>query len=311
MSSLNIKMNQLNKIQNGQGIQHILDKVHEIMGNPALIFDMEYKLIASPTDAVNDDPIWCEFMTHGKLSDETIEFFKNESFIDSVANCTQFDGVTYLFSNQLKYNRIFGQLYNKARLPVADLVMVACENPFEDYTPELIKTVCNILSEEISQNEYYQHYGQSYQDSIIKKLIDGSIEDRGIYSGHVSNIEKGLKAHVFLAVAAVAQSNLSSADLEPFRESLKRAEPAFKYSIYSNYIAFLISSDSPVIRLKKDLSNLLGLIEKKNIHIGISSSFEDLFELHQYYLEAVYALYDGVTVSDNQRINVYQKKEEL
>ena len=201
MNILNIKTKQLNEIENGRGIQYILNKTHEIMGNPVLIFDMEYNLITASTDGINDDPIWCEFMTHGKLSDDTLEFFKNESFIDSVANCTQFDGVTYLFSSKLKYNRIFGQLYNKDQLPVADLVMVACENPFEDCTPELIKTVCDIISKEISQDEYYQSYGQNYQDDIIKKLIEDNIRDKGVYSGHVSNIEKGLKPNISLAVA--------------------------------------------------------------------------------------------------------------
>ena len=306
--SLSVKINQLQKIENGKGVEYILNKVYEIMGNPALIFDMEYKLTAYPTGAVNDDPIWCEFMEHGKLSEETIEFFKNESFIDSVANCTQFDGVTYLFSGKLKYNRIFGQLYNKEGMPVADLVMVACEAPFEDYTPELIKTVCSIISKEISQNDYYQQYGQTYQDNILKKLIEEAIEDKGIYSGHVSNIEKGLKSNIFIAAVDISQSNSQNTDLEYFRDLLKKTEPVFKYSIYSNYIVILISSNYSELKIKRDLSNLNDLFEKENIHAGISSCFENLFELHKYFFEAVYALYDSEKIPNAQKINLYSKK---
>ena len=307
MNSLDIKIKQLKEIENGKGVQHVLDRVHEIMGNPALIFDMEYRLIASPTNSINDDPIWYEFMTYGKLNNETIEFFKNESFIDSVANCTQFDGVTYLFSSKLKYNRIFGQLYDKEQLPVADLVMVACENPFEEYTPELIKAVCNILSEEIGLDKYYQSYSQSYQDGIIEKLIEGSIDDKGIYSGHVSNIDKGLKTNIFIAVADVTQSRYEKANLLYFRDLLKLTEPSFKYSIYSDYIVMLISSNHAKLKVKRELNNLLQLFERENIHVGISSCFENLFDLRRYYLEAVYALYHGEGMLGGQKIILYNK----
>ena len=298
----------MNKIQNGKGIQHILDRTYAIMGNPILVFDMEYKLIAASTGAVNDDPIWCEFMAHGKLMDSTIEFFKNESFIDNVANCTQFDGVTYLFSDKLKYDRIFGQLYNKEQLPVADLVMVACVHPFEMNTPKLIKTVCNVLSEELSQNNYYQIYGQIYQDNIIKLLIDATIKDKCIYSGHVSNIEKGLKSHIFLAVVDIAQAKQTKGtDMEPkyFIDLFKQMQPNCKYSVYNDYIVILISLDRAKLSIKKDLNKLNELFEKENIYAGISSCFENLFELQKYYFEAMDALNDGKKAGNCQKITFF------
>ena len=300
MNSLNIKTKQLNEMENGRGVQYLLNKTHEIMGNPVLIFDMEYGLIASSADSSNDDPIWCEFMTHGKLSEDTIEFFKNESMIESVANSTQFDGVTYLLSSKLKYDRIFGQLYNKDQLPVADLVMVACENPFEEYTPELIKTVCNIISKEISQDEYYQIYGQNYQDNIIAKLIEDDSIDKGIYSGHVSNIDRGLKSNIFIAVADVTQSNSINGGPAYFKELFKRAEPRFKYAVCSKYVLIIMSSNTPKLSVNKELNNLIHIFKQENVRIGISSAFENLFELRKYYLEAVQALHDRKKTYTNQ-----------
>ena len=305
MDSLNIKTKQLNGIKNGRGIHYILTKAHEIMGNPVLVFDMEYNLITSSTSVINDDPIWCEFMTHGRLNYDTIEFFKNESFIDSVANCTQFDGVTYLCSSKLKYNRIFGQLYYKGLLPVADLVMVACEHPFEDYTPELIKTVCDIISKEISRDEYYHIYGQHYQENIITELIENNIRDKGVYSGHVSNIDRGLKSNIFIAVADVTQSNSMNEAPAYYKELFKQAEPEFKYATYLKYVVIILSSDNPNLQIDQDLKNLIHIFEQENINIGISSAFENLFELHKYYLEAIHALYDGKNAY-NQQIHLFQ-----
>jgi len=305
MGNLKDQIEQLNKIENGQGIQYILDRTCEIMGNPVLVFDMEYRLIASSACPVNDDPVWREFLEHGKLSDETIEFFKNESFIDSVANCTQFDEVTYLFSDKLKYDRIFGQLHNRDRLPVADLIMMACVHPFEKDTPELIKTVCNILSEELSQDEYYQDYGQTYQDNIIKLLIEGTIDDKGIYTGHVSNIERGLKSHIFMAVADIAQARYANTEFEYFRDLFKWMKPEYKYSIYGEYILILMSSNSAKLSMKRDLNELNKLFVKENIYVGISSCFDNLFELHRYYAEAMDALHDEKKAGRDRHITFF------
>lgn len=305
MSNLNDKMKQLDKIKNGHGVQCILDKIYEIMGNPILVFDMEYRLIASSTCPVDDDPIWREFIEHGKLSDETIEFFKNESFIDSVADCTQFDEVTYLSSDKLKYDRIFGQLHNSDRLPVADLIMMACVHPFEEDTQELIKTVCNIISEELSQDEYYQDYGQIYQDNIIKLLIEAAIDDKGVYTGHVSNIERGLKANIFIAVVDITQARYASTELEYFRDLFKWAKPDYKYSIYGNHILILMSSASAKLSIKKDLNELNKLCTQENIYVGISSCFENPFELHRYYDEAMDALHHGKRTGRDRHITFF------
>ena len=308
MENVNAKLEELYEIEKGKGVQHILDRTREIMGNPALVFDMEYRLIASPANAVNDDPIWCEFMKYGKLGKKTIEFFKNESFIDSVANCTQFDGVTYLLSNNLKYNRIFGQVYNKAGLPVIDLVMVECESEFEEDTPELIRAVCNIITEEISRDEHYKSYGQSYQDSIIEQLIDGDIDDKEIYAGHVSNIDRGLKSNIFIAVAKVPLANPSYTYLAFYRDMLKQEEPAYKYSIYSGYIIILISSDNPVIKIRRELKNLIRPLERRKMKVGISDGFDNLFELRKHYLEAVCVLNSGKVVNGGLQISLYEKR---
>lgn len=301
------KPEQIKSLRNAKGIQHILNSAYEILGNPMLIFDMEFVLTAYSEGAVTDDPIWGEFMTNGRLCDETVAFFKSESFIDEVANSTIFDGVTYLISDKLKYDRIFGQIYNKEHVPVADLVAVACDRPFEDDTPELIAAICSVLSKKLSKNEFYQDYGQVYQESIIKELLDGNKE---LYSAHVANIDKDLKANIFVAVADITQCDPACAKLMYFQDLFRRTRPSFKYAVYSNHIVILISSDNMTLRVKKDLNKLYALFEQHNIYVGISSGFENLYELRHYYNKALEALDCGLKSNVEQRIFLYIEADE-
>jgi len=267
-------------------LQDILNAAYKALGNPIFVFNMEYELIAHSDGADNDDSICMEFLEYGKLGSETLEFFKNECFIDAVASC---DGVTYLISDKLKYDRIFGQLYNKKRLPVADLVIVACEKPFEPNTANRVKELCEDVSKFFSKDTFYQVYGHAYQEAIVTKLIKGNIENKGIYAGHVANIDNGLKDNIFMAVGIFAQSDLTYNNLACHRDLFARTFPAFKWFVYGQHLVALISSATTEIDAT-ELKKLRRLLKHKGMRMGISDCFENLFTMHMHYAQALHAL---------------------
>ena len=287
------------------GLQEILNLAYRALGNPIFVFNMEYELMAHSDGADNDDRICAEFMEFGKLGPETLEFFKNECFIDAVASC---DGVTCLISDKLKYDRIFGQLYNKKQAPVADLVIVACEKPFAPDTKDLIKELCAVISKNFAKDEFFQIYGHIYQETIIKKLIEKDVENKGIYAGHVANIYSGLKDNVFVAVADMGKPGLDYDKLAQCRNAFESACPEFKYFVYSDRIIALISSES--VRLSAEcprLKKLCRFAKSKGITIGVSECFENLYNLHIYYEQAAQALRDKQnSIGDDLNLFVFE-----
>ena len=275
------------KTKEEHSMQEILNAAYKALGNPIFVFNMEYELMAHSDGADNDDRICAEFMQYGKLGLETLEFFNNECFIDAVASC---DGITSLVSDKLKYDRIFGQLYNKKGSPVADLVIVACEKPFAQNEAELVRELCATISKNLAKNEFYEIYGQKYQERVIKKMIENDIEDRGIYAGHVANIDSGLKDNIFLAVTDIRKSNADYTELERYRILFERACPEFKHFIYSNHIVTLISSENTQLDTATNLKKFKKFAKSKHACVGISECFENLFNMHTYHNQAIQAL---------------------
>ena len=277
------------KIRKRKGLKYILDEAYKILGNPIFVFNMEYELIAHSEGYDNDDRICAEFVKYGKLGAETIEFFKDENFIDAVANC---NGTTYLSSEKLKYDRIFGQLYNdNSKLcPVADLVIVACEQPFCKDMSDLIATLCTVISSAFAKDKFYKKYAVSYQENIAALLLDGKIENKGIYSGHLANIYNSLKNNIFL-VAANIESGAAMQKLMQRRDAFSLACPDFKYYIYSGYIVMLLSFEEKTLNFQnKCLRKIFRLAKKFNMPLGISDCFENLFEMNEKYRQALLAL---------------------
>ena len=295
------KSTQINAIENGVGLQQLLDEAYNILGNPMLIFDMDYRLVAY-TDVKNDDLIWNEFIETGRLSPKTIEFSMTEGFIEVAANC---EGHAYLLvSEKLKYNRIIGQLYNNKNEPVADLAVVACKKPFEDNDQFLIKKICDKISKEIGNDKYYLNYGQAYIENMIIRLIEDDFEDRGLYTDHIANIYRGFKKYVYVAIAG-SQHGPTGSNLDYFKDLMRQARPDFKYTLYHNHIVILFSSSYKKFKAERELQKIDNLFEQNDMFVGISTSFENLFELPKYYAEAITALH-GQERNSNEWCRVYK-----
>ena len=304
MDNETTKLEQIMALKNGNGIQYLLNAAYKILGNPLLMHDMDYKFMSCTENIVIDDPLWNELMTSGRYSSETIEFFKNEGFIDAVAN-TQTG--TLLTSHKLKYNRLFGKIYNANNITVAHVCMIAFNMPLEDDYLAIWEAFCKILSKEVGKSEFYQTYGQTYQSSLLTKLIAGSIEDKRLYSGHVANIYQGLKEYLHLVVVDIRQCDPEDSVRKYFLDTLKRRKRAFIYTIYSKYIVLIMSSDNKNLNLKNSFNSMKTIFEQNDIYMGISSCFGNLFKLQKYYTGAVDALTYGLENYSNLRIFLYDE----
>lgn len=302
---LSDKSERLKKIKSGRGIQHVLNKVYEILENPIAMYDLtEYKLLACAEGIVTDDSFLNELIAQGAFSKTTLEYCKEELWFDTVANE---DIVAFIDSGTLKYDRIVGKLFNKDNILVAGLIVVACDKPFEDGDLELVKIVCKIISKELGKSEFYENYGQEFRETLVRKLIEGSIQDKGYFTPYVADIYSGLEPNLYLAVADITQCDPTYTKLTYFRDLFKRKQSDCKYFVYSNYIVMIISTNEETFDLKKDLKKLSAIFAENDICVGISSCFDNLFILQKHYKEAVIALHDGQITNCDQRIFLFDE----
>lgn len=287
MSALADKTARIKEIKPGKGIQLLINEASRIFGNPILVHDVDFKLVAHTENVITDDPLWNELVTTGEHNAQSQEFFRNEGFFDIVADVSP---VTLLSSPKIKYDRIFGKLYNKEKIMVACTDMLLCFKPMEYGDAEAFEAFRLLLQKELNKSPYYRTYGKLYQENLFKKLIDGSIADKTYYSCHVANIYNELKSYLFLAVADIARYSSDYAKLTVVRDTFFKKNPSCRYSIYKNHVIILISSDSGRFNIKEDLGTLMGFIQKNNICVGISRVFENVFDFPKHYKEAVTAL---------------------
>ena len=292
------KLEQIKALVKGKGIQYLLDTAYTIFHNPIAMFDTNYTLKAY-TNVTSDDPLWNELITTGTFSMETQEFFAKECFTEDVANA---DKLVILKSSKLKYDRMLGYIFNRDNISVALLVMVGVDTDFGEENTAAFEELTDKITCEIHDDEYFTAYGRAYHEEIIIKLLDGIIKDPAIYTPHIQILLEGFADYLYVAVVDVMNSGNHQQKLVYFKNMLENKYRSFKYAIYSDYIVMIISSKQKDffegLFFDKDDNPFM----QNNLYVGISRSFENPYELREYYDEAVAVLKNNIKQNNGQRI---------
>jgi len=302
LSTFDGKKRQLESLQTGRGVNYLLNEAYRILGNPIVMFDTSYIMLACVEGVVTDDWLWNEIVTLGTFSHETIDFFNTECFIEAYA---QSDVVALLKSDKLKYDRVNGKLFDKDGIQLGNINVTACQKPFEEGDAKLIEMLCEVLSVELQNSEFYQKIDRVYQETLLNELIDGKIPDNEIVKTKIAELYEELKSNLYIAVVDTTQYEQTGTHLAYFRDLFKKLQAEYCYYIHLNYIMFIISTDHPILCIERKLSKLNEFFLRYEIYAGISSSFHNLLELRKYYREAINALNYGLKGGKNRQIYRY------
>ena len=298
------KLERIKALKKDSSIQELLDEASRILKNPIAMFDTYYNLIAY-TEVETDDPVWNELISTGTFSIETQEFFANENFVSFVTNANK---IAVLKSDELKYDRVLALVFNRDGVKVANLVTVECETPLT--TDDLIafNAFADKVTASIRNQERFTEYGREYHNSLIGKVLDGEITDAKVYSAHIQILYDGFRSYLYLAVVDVGENGARSERLEQIRGLLKQQHRSYKFAIYSGYIVMIMSSKSSRFIPNQILGTHGDFFRQNDLYVGVSSSFESLYDLRKYYDEAVAALKNGIASGEDQRVFTSNKK---
>ncbi|GHU37607.1 PucR family transcriptional regulator [Clostridia bacterium] len=279
-------------------VRRIIDDGFSLLGNPFVMLDVSYKLLAHTNNPVKDDPLWNELMNLKSFSHNTVDFFNRSSFISAVSDA---DVVTLLKSDELKYDRACGKFFDENGIQLGSITVVACLKPFEPGDFDKISLLCEQISQANRVSADGKISEQFFQPSWLIELLDGDSN-----AVPVPDFCKDLKKNLFAAAVDVSSYENTLSHLAYFRDIFQKMTPAFYSFIYLNNVVILMSSDSPAISVKKDLQAFDKFLRHYNIYAGISGRFHSLSEIRKYYGQAVAALNKGMSCLYGENIFRYE-----
>ncbi|MCL2045963.1 MAG: hypothetical protein FWG88_06220 [Oscillospiraceae bacterium] len=292
------KLERIRVLKRDLEIKELLEAASQIFRNPIAMFDTNYTLITY-TEVITDDPIWNELVTRGSFSNEMQQLFADVYFTFDVANTEK---IVVLKHEQLKYDRVNANIHNKNRVKVANIVMVACNHDLDADDLVAFSALADKLTAKIKDDEYYTQYAKDYLSDLIIRLIDGELTDTKLYTPHVRILYNGFEPWLYLAIIQAGVNANEKPDMEQIMELLASKYKSYKYAIYNDSIIIIMSSKNDTFRNNRMRRDTSELFEHHDLYMGVSSNFENLFQLEKHYKEALDTLQNGIALNNNKRI---------
>jgi hypothetical protein len=283
------------ELEQVQGMQAMLDRAAEWLGNPLVLFDTSYTLLAHTHTDVTDDPLWNELLKYGSFTHETVDFFNHSNFIAAVAES---DVVALLQSDQLSYDRACGKFFDPDGVQLGAVTVVACHRPFYPSDFADLAVLCECIAAENAHSHVLTE--RVFREPLISDLLDG--KQPNVQS--LAALEQSFPAYIYAAVADISLYDPTLLHLAYLRDLFMRLLPEARCFLYLNSIVVLVGSESASLRLEV-LTPLATFCEKYNIYAGVSNSFTNLRRLRAYYRQAISALNHGLEQPLAQRIYRY------
>ena len=299
------KVEQVKALENGKGIQYLLNSAYKIFDNPIFMIDSNYNMIAV-TDVPVDDPNWNELVTTGTFSQKTMELLANEGLIEDISNAEK---TVIMRNNKLKYAKMSGHVFNRDNIRVGLVMMSESNIPFDAESIAAFEALADKTTCEIRDYDYFTMLAMTFHEDKINLLLDGAVKNPLLYNPQAQILYDDFEDYLYVAVVSLERKNIlenvHQNRLEYFKSMLKTRYKSFKYSVYADYIVMLMSSKHKNFYGAPFFAAHAGLFEQNGLFMGVSGSFENIYELRVYYDQAVAALTNGLAGKEDKRIFLF------
>ena len=292
---------QVKALDNGRGIQYLLDSTYAIFNNPVYMIDSFYNLIAA-SDGPMEMGVWNELITTGTFSVELKIKMAQAGIYDIVANLEK--PVIIKKSGDFRsYNLMTGQIVNREKDLVGELVIYEYYSDFDTESLEAFEMLLDKVSSEIHDYDYFARLPDRFFEFTVHKLLDRTARNTTAHHSQARimryHFEKYLYVAVVNAVSHDFPDNIHRSRLEYFRSLLKTIYKSSRTAIYADKIVMLLSSKYGNLYEALPLGQDHSVFECNGLHAGISNSFENIYEFGQNYDQAVTALDNGMNNNSN------------
>ena len=294
----------LDCIIKGKELRDVIETGFEILGNPIMLMDTAYKVLAYKTNETIDDPVWADLVEHGYSSHKFVSLFKNERIIEKILKS---DLPIILDTGVAEtIRRFLGKIVLNGNCK-GYLAVLEYNHRFSDQDTQITRLICEVISSLMqSRNDRMKNtYGMMFE-TIIQDLLEKRIEDVSTLSGRLDACEWKISSRLFAVTVDMCKYNDVSF-IDFFRNKLSAILPGVKSVNYDEALILLLDLEAEMFSTDCGLFDAFDCFIKENdLLAGISLPFNDLLQLPKFYRQSRRALEIGKYLHPQDRVFQYR-----
>ena len=287
----------------GKGIQSVLDCAYAIVGNPMILIDSSYKLIACNADIIAFREDIAEQQKRGFVLSENIEEMKKERIYEEIRQARY-----PCYSVQSRDGRQVGwmnALVYADGMEVAQLGVPEINRPFASSDFEIVHFLCRLLSLELQKNDDFRR-NMGYMHSVLLcDLIQGLIPDDNTAALRAEQLGWDLGERMCLMTVFDAAYGILDRKARIIADKIHEMIPKSRWAFFENKAVFLVPWESVVPGGEKETA-LRQYFGNNALTCACSTEFSGLLDVRAAYGQTLRAYEFGCRLEPEGRIHRYE-----
>ncbi|MBV7276086.1 helix-turn-helix domain-containing protein [Clostridium sp. PL3] len=288
----------------GNGLQQIMNKGYEMLGNMVLLTDMSMNVVLISENAKMDDDLkkWIYEDPTESYNNFYVKQREKRGFEKSYKAKTPI----YISKDVDRYAYLSSHIYVNDK-QVGHLTIVEFERNFEEDDYELISLLSKVVSLEMQKDRLICNSRGFLYESLFLDLLEGRVKDPIIIEDRIKSLDIDLEENLYVFTIVVSKDEQTNTNLSFIRNLLEDMIKSSKSVIYNDNIMFLITaSNDEKPLLKVNLKKLKNFLQNNKIHSGLSYCFHSLKDLQEYYKQSLKAIEMGIHLNKEEVIFPYE-----
>lgn len=284
----------------GNGLQYIVKVASEILGNPIILIDLSYKILAYSSIVDITDPLWSDNIKKGYCSYDFVIAVRKMKSVQSGLKSEDPYEVMCNDSSILK-------LVSKVKIGskhVGNIILLEHNRPFLLKDKKMLTLTSEILAEEMKKSNFNKNSSNVVYEDFICDLLENNINDSKMIEERIKIGNIKLGKNLSLCVFDISQYN-------PYGKCPEYLSDSFYSLCSSNNPVFyndniVIINDNTKLNINSQfMKKIKEFLSTNRIYLGISRDFSDIEKCRKYYLQAVRAIEIGKILNPKNPLILY------
>lgn len=282
----------------GSGLTGIVRTAAGLLGNPLIVFDASFRIVAHSGHEDIDDYIWSENIRKGYCS---YDFIAAVNRMDSVRRGKQSDASYEVVCEETANTKLISKIKVGGK-QVGNVLLLGCKHYFRPQDCELLSLTATVLAEEMGKSSYYRNARNIKVEDIICGLLEQQLQDSHTIQERLQSADLRLGDHLLVLLFDLTGYVDSGRYDDYLRERLQQLFPGSPCAYYEGRIVLIHNSS-----LARELVHgpLQEFLIRSGVRLGISSVFSSLNQCRMHYLQALSAIRIGRILCPEQHQTCY------
>lgn len=283
------------------GIQALIDAAYDILGNPILLVDSSFKILASCLNVIEDRPDLAAQQAYGYVLDANIQAIQKARLYEK-ARRTRYP--VYNKETAAKEGWITALVYihgiESAHIAVSD-----SNCPFTEDDFELIDYLCQFVSIELQKSDFYRANESMMHSFFLSELLNNEIRDMPTILRRAQSLNWNLTEYLRVMTVFQAHSEVFDKKAQLISKQIHKLLPNSHWVIHDGHIVFLLclkNTDPSEFRGENELCRYL---ENNRLSASLSRCFHSLTDTKQFYKESLAAYQFGQRFKPEDSLYIY------